>query len=282
MAKDELAELYDREFLIEGSTENKLQAKTNMKVGGKNIEGDLEGAEKARTCPKGTGPEAVKELKKVQEAPKELSSIKKSVKENKDMGKSFQELFDEVMIEADLEDIPAGATDFPPAEDETAGTEIGAEDDMEEVEALEGDKFSQLADLFSQAAELFRGMADEHGADDEASLDQEAMPPTPGTDETTGEVPPVPPVPPVGEAVSQPEPKPFAGNTKELQLPNRKLGGKGVKVVNKKASTTGSSKSHDGKLEQAPKGFAPGDKGMMRVSGSGPASSGKNASAFEQ
>lgn len=44
MAKDELAELYDREFLIEGSTENKLQAKTNMKVGGKNIEGDLEGA----------------------------------------------------------------------------------------------------------------------------------------------------------------------------------------------------------------------------------------------
>jgi hypothetical protein len=83
----------------------------------------------------------------------------------------------------------------------------------------------------------------------------------------------------MGEAVSDPEPKPFSANIKSLQAP-RKLGGDGVKATKGKASMP-AQKKRTGEMEQAPKGAKPGDKSFMKVCGSGPAHSAKNASMHE-
>jgi hypothetical protein len=80
---------------------------------------------------------------------------------------------------------------------------------------------------------------------------------------------------------SEPEPKEFNPDIKQLQLP-RKLAGKGVdKKDPKKAASKGNDKDRTGKLEDAPAGFTPADKGMMKVQGDGPIHKGGNASFVE-
>jgi len=249
---DEIIKAYD---LVHESK----ASKTSM-TAGKVKPGDLDGPTKQTI--KKSGPEEAEGTEKAEEAPAGLNPVKKKktkeVKESTNM--TFQDLYDQVIKEQDIEsdEYSDDVGDFPPAGDEAA------EGDLEDVggeEAAEGDKFAQLADLFSQAADLLRGMS--AGAGDVADM---------GDEEAAIEEPPV------GEAVSEPAPKDFKGNTKQFQAPT-KLGVNGTKVVKKKAFT-GDTKARTGEIGAAPKGATPG-KSPMKVGGTGAAASGKNASMLE-
>ena len=247
----DLTDVYATMYIKESKD---LTSKASMVVSKK--KGDLEGADKKAA--KDMGANGAKDIKKPVEVSKTLSPAgkQKEMKESTNMGNTFDELFNKVIAEADIEDIPAGEDDFAPTD------EMGMDDEAG-MEVEEGDKFSQLADLFAQAADLFRGMADgegDIGAEDMGDYPEEAEGP-------------------MGEAVSEPEPRPLSANTASLQLPN-KLGRDGVKVVKKKAVGTITGK-HDGTLSPAPAGFKGGDKSKMKVGGSGPAATGKGASAQE-
>lgn len=258
---DELKNVYDK-MLTES-------AKQDMTVGNvkKNKDGELDGPVN-KMGPKDSGPDNVDDVKKADEAPKSLSPVskKKLNKENVDMNNanksSFQDLYNQVINEAEDLESPAYSDetgDFPPAEGE-----IGPEGDVapgtEDQPEGEMDDYSKMADLFSQMAEIFLKLSGK-------SMD---LPAEEGPAEEA----------PMGEAVSEPAPKPFNANIKQLQAP-KKLGGVGVKTVKGKADTSAGAKKRTGEMDKAPTGVKPGDKSFMKVGGSGPAASAKNASMLE-
>lgn len=251
MAKDQIENIYER-MIAEAVDKQK-----KMVVGKQQTGDELEGPTK-EVGPKGSGPEAAVKTKAVN-APANLSNLKK---ENNDMSDTFQDLYDKVMISEEGEDLESAEYndemgDFPTGQDdEGLGDEMGEEGE---------DPFVQLANLFSQAADLFSQMSDSEA--DMAAGEEDMM------DE------PIQGEGPMGEATSEPEPKIAPDNTAKLKLP-RKLAGTGVNVVKKKAKGEISGK-HDGSLQAAPKGFQPGNKGMMKVNGTGAENKAKNASAFE-
>ena len=259
--RDELTACFEK-MITEAASPVKKQSMTAGKV----KPGELEGPTKGLGL-KGSGPEGAEGTEKAEEAPKDLSPVdkKKKVKESTIMPKSFQELYSEVINEEDLEgaSYDDAAGDFPPAD----GADVPGAEGLEGTEDLEGDKFAAAADLFSQLADLFREMSPA-GAVDEL----------PGEETLGDEV--APGGAPVGEAVSEPEPKPFSGNIKQFQAPN-KLGISGVKTSKGKANTSAGGKKRTGELEKAPTGVKPGDKSFMKVGGTGPAATGKNASLLE-
>ena len=245
--------------------------------------GELPGQPKAKQKGQGTeSPEVKKAAAKSEEAPADLSPAKdfsaaapkpakKVTGESTQMKKSFMDLYDAAMIVTEAE---APAVEDPQAWDEGEGDFAGAPGEEAGAEAgeaggSEGELYAQLADIFSQLAEL-KG-AGAAGAGEE-------MAPEAGAE---GAMPP-----PTGESVvaemkSEPEPKEFAGEISKLQLP-RSLAGKGVdKKEPKKAAAKGNDKERTGKLEDAPAGFSPADKGMMKVKGDGPMHKGGNASFVE-
>jgi len=240
--------------------------------------GDIE---KGKEKQKGQGtesPEVKKAAAKSEEAPADLSPAKdfsaqaskpakKVTGESTQMKKSFMDLFDEAMTITEAE---APAIEDPNAFDEGEGDFAAAgPEGAEGGEAAggEGEIYAQLADLFSQLAEI-KGAGAGAEAAPEAGLEGDAGMPPP-----TGESV-------VAEMKSEPEPKEFSGDISKLQKGS--LGRSGVKVAGaKKAASKGNDKEKTGKLEDAPKGFTPADKGMMKVSGSGPQHKGGDSSFLE-
>jgi len=273
--KDGLADVYSTII-----TEN--AKKQSMTVGKIKNGDELEGPTK-KVIPN-SGPESVKNLQKAEEAPEGLNPVKKG-KKIKETTMSFADLYNKVMLkEEDIEssefnqdigDFPADASEAPGAEaDQGDLAEPETEGEVESKEAL----FRQLADVFTKLADLETSELEEVPMDEvpEAGADQVGS----ETPMTQDAAPQQGMKAPVGEAVSAPEPKEFKANISQFQAPN-KLGRTGVKVFKRKVATTGNSQKKDGTIKDAPKGFKPGDKGMMKVGGSGAAQEGKNASALE-
>jgi len=262
--KDELAELYSKasKSLLNENTESNIVVDQT---------GELEG-ETGKVQPN-TGPES-SNADLSADNPDEFSTTKKTkksksiTKENVNMkNKSFMDLFNEVVnengIESDEYDDESG--DFPAGEGE-----IQPDDEFDD-EMGEATPLSIIQDIAAKFDELIVAMGGESDLDDldsdlEGDLDDEIGGEF-GEDE------------PVSEMKSEPTPKNHNSNISSLQAP-RKLGGSGVKTSKRSAKKT-SAKKRTGELEAAPVGFKPGDKGAMKVGGTGPAASGKNASAFE-
>ena len=243
----------------EPKTSKVIQEKNEMKIGTIK-QGDLEGPAEG-VSPKKSGPADADGFEQAVEAPKEFSpAAKKNSSKKKKLNKesnimSFDDLYKSVIVnEEDLEsaEYDDEMGDFPPAEGEMA-------DEGEERSA--GDILGEVIGLLQELQDTLGGGSD---------LDMEDDLEAPMQDED----------PTFGEATSEPEPKEFNANISQLQAP-RSLGGQGVRVSQKKAKSSTISKKHSGDLETAPKGFTPGNKGMMKVSGTGPAIAAKNASAFE-
>jgi len=261
--RDELTTQYEQ-MITEARDAAKGSIKKQSMTAGTIKQGELDGPTK-EIGPKGSGPEAADGSKKAEEAPKNINPVdkKKKVKESTTMPQSFHELYNKVILK-EVDDLESpeyndNIGDFPAGEGEIPSIEDG--DEM-----AEGDKFAQAADLFSQLADLFREMS--------PGTDTEEIP----GDETLGGEPEVAPA--MGEAVSEPAPKEFKGNIKQFQAPN-KLGISGVKTSKGKANTSAGAKKRTGEMGVAPTGVKPGDKSFMKVGGSGPAASGKNASMLE-
>ena len=252
MSKNELEDKY-MAMLTEEKSSLKAPGTTDP-------EGFEKGTTKAKEFYKNSGPKEVEGTEDAVEAPEELSPVKKGLtKESTTMDNpSFMELFDQVMKEEvdGIED-PAyddNAQDFPPAADEDG--DMGGE---EVTVTLTGDQVSVLKDIIAQLEGEGEGEMD---MEMDAEMD---MPVDDG----------------LGEAVSEPEPKELSANTAQLQAPC-KLGRDGVKVTpKKKAALSAGAKKRTGEPEAGPKGFTPGNKGMMKVQGSGSAAKGKNASLAE-
>jgi len=273
---DKLADLYTTMI-----SEAKQPTMTvgNMKMG------DLPG-QKPGVFPPKSGPDApgAKTMQKAVEAPVEFSPVKgkkqKEVKESTNMSKSFQELYDNVINEKDIEspDYNEEIQDFPPtAGEEVPGEEVPGEEDLEGGMEGERDVASIVEDIKGLLDELVIAVggspAGEMGPEDEMGA-EEGEPQFKESVKAEGKT--------IKEMKSEPEPKDFKAPISSLQLPGRKLGGTGVKVPHKKMVIAAGGKKHTGEPEAAPKGFTPGDKGMMKVGGTGPAVNGKDTSAFEE
>jgi hypothetical protein len=268
MAKqDEIARLYER--VIEEQM-TPLAVKKTAKGDGET--GALEPGElpadaaSTTEVQSGTGAENAKDVEAAEEAPEDISPVKKdkgtmktatkkTVTEAEAPRKSFTDLFDQVMISEEGEDIES------PEYDDDLGDFPEDEEDVEtEGPVDEGEIFSQLADLFSQLASI-RGAGEEsYDEEPEGELDDMEEPP-------------------IGEAKSEPEPKVLQANSSERQLPT-KLAGKGVKKGSSKAKTGEGGRKRTGELEDAPEGFRH-DKSKYAVNGEGPIHKAKNASFLE-
>ena len=226
---------------------------------------------------KGRGAEAA-DTKAPEEAEEKLSPVNKNkgtdkvakkkqvttIKDSVEPTKSFMDLFDQVMVKEEGEDIESPAYnddqgDFPETENEAP-----VEGEMDE-----GAIYSQLADLFSQLASI-KGdeLGGEMGAEGEM---EEPVPSAESVDEDGN---------PIEEMKSEPEPKELNADIKQRQLPT-KLAGKGVtKGSSKKAASKGSDKKRTGELEDGPEGMKH-DKSKFAVDGDGPIHKAKNASFLE-
>jgi len=252
--------------------------------------GDLEGP--TTEVQKKTGAENAKDVKAPEEAGEKLSPVNKdkgttvtakkkevtAIKDSVEPRKSFMDLFDQVMVreeDGDLESIPAEEDDFPEPEGEVE-PEMGDEGEMDE-----GEIYSQLADLFGKLASMkgagMGGMEDEMGGDemgDEMGGDEMGDMPAPSVESVRRRGTPI------REMKSEPEPKPFSGNSTERQLPT-KLAAKGVvKGPTKTAAVKGNDKKRTGELEDAGDGLKH-DKSKYAVQGDGPIHKAKNASFLE-
>ena len=245
--------------------------------------GDIEKGKEKQKAQGTESPEVKKAAAKSEEAPADLSPAKdfsaaaskpgKKVTmkgESTQMKKSFMDLYDEAMVVTEAE---APAVEDPQAWDEgegdfAAGAEGAGEPGAEAGAGSEGEIYAQLAELFGQLAEMKGAGA---GAEAEAGVE--------GAPEAGMDVPAAESV--VAEMKSEPEPKEFNPDIKHL-MHGRKLAGAGVdKKEPKKAASKGNDKAKTGNLEDAPAGFTPADKGMMKVKGDGPIHKGGNASFVE-
>lgn len=254
--KDKLTELY------EGVVN---EATSGMAVAGATNPGDLDGPTKEL---KGDGPD-----KAGVDSPEEssqFSSVKKNVASNQGKSgkkvskvqkeskmqdkKSFMELYNEVVVEADIES---------DSYDDDMGDFPAPSDELGDEEAIEGEGEESKADLFSQLSEIYAKLAEMEGGMGDMEMDAGAEDMDMGMDAEGA----------MGEAVSEPEPKEFNPPVSKLQAP-RKLAGPGVKTKKGKASGAIKGK-RDGSLENAPSGTPVG--GSNKVGGSGPAASGSGS-----
>lgn len=259
-----LADVYDS---IYKKAENKKEPVLTEDVKGKMTVGKHKGGEElegeVKKVIKNSGPDAADGVEKAEEGPAGLNPVKKRQMEEKTVkdGLSFQQLYNQVITEEDIDSIEDTAYDdemgdFPASEDEVLDDEEIAADMEPVTVTLTPEEVDVLRSIIAQVDGEDLELKDELDVEDD--LGEE----------------------PVGEARSEPEPKPHSSNVKELQAP-RKLAGKGVKKAGGKAQTSGGTKKRTGEIEDAPKGPTPGDKGMMKVSGTGAAHTAKNASLLE-